>query len=704
MKTRLQLAKNVTIDLLFGDQKEFLGLGEIRIDGVRLRNPDRPVFARADTPEGIQYSRFHLQRIRRSAAGVAIELRAEGVNWGRTEYYDEYNQQMVELGHGTQPVSDTMILHLAPARLKLGGKQWTGFRYSFEFSSRERKIHRLWTEATWEIGGSIVGNTSLHQGLTNMPVYQGAKNTLFTTHCLKKLHCYGSRQGSSFQLAPRGGLLQTFDFQYAKPGTLLQFWPRLESISSLVESPPGSELLHIVDEYRFELARRVQTTPKWVLFTPGELPEHAARNLWQTAHAYVNGLIRKRMGVQPSVVAPEIHVTYNNQQRLKGNRLLVTIAGQEVDSREVPYAIAERLLPRFADLGIRRFFTRPMSESDVTEIGLRRKLEGGVDGDLHCASVCATHRFVPSEFWGGMKAWRHMYTKAQTLGIQVGAWFAPHFSPRAPIYKEHPEYRSLEVNSHPAGGGYGFHTLVTADWNTGIYQWTLNDLRRWKKEGGLDFLFVDSWPNLGLLAVNYAAQMRNNFRPLGRFFHDVQKLGIKNITFEGISPYGVTHIFVKDLQGARMEQDFSVAGQNDFGWWIGNEDMAIDMCLMVTERGRTASELQRSEFRAMANRSFIEWSNQKGLPDRLPAWWVQLNKIYNQALPSMQARELLADGAGVRWTDGKTQLLWLYRDRSAGVPSHATVERLDAKGPVRLTVKPTTVLKAWQVYRIPDAS
>ena len=160
MKTRLQLAKNVAVDLLFGRQKEFLGLGDVRVDGVRLRNPQRPVVVRADTPEGIQYSRFKLQQIRRSATGVAVELRADGNNWGRTEYRDEYNQQMVELGHATQPVTDVLILHLAPAKLQLGDRQWSGFQYSFEFRSRERKIHRLWTEATWEIGGTIASCAS----------------------------------------------------------------------------------------------------------------------------------------------------------------------------------------------------------------------------------------------------------------------------------------------------------------------------------------------------------------------------------------------------------------------------------------------------------------------------------------------------------------------------------------------------------------
>ncbi|MBI4025862.1 MAG: hypothetical protein HY360_12830 [Verrucomicrobia bacterium] len=694
---RLQLSNHVAVELLCR-KREFLGLGAISVGAVKLRNPERPFLIRANTPEGVLYARFQIAGIRKRPDRVEIELRAEGLPWGRTEHHDEYNQQMIAVGHNFAPVAEKLMLVIAPARLELGGREWVGFSYAFEFASRARKIHRLWTEATWEIGGSITGNTVLHQGHCNRPVYRGAKNTLFTTHCLKTLRQYGSPQGSSFQLAPRGGLLQTFDFQYAKQGALFQFWPRMESIVSLIESPPGSTRLHVIDEYRFKLSHRARTAPKWVLFASGSLDEHEARDLWWAAHEHVNGGIRARFGVQPTVVASEVGLKY--ETRMCDGKLRMTIAGKEADSAEAPYSIADRLLPRLAEQGIRRFFPEVMSESDVTQLGLRRKLDGGVHGDLHCASVCATHRFLPSEFWGGLKAWRYMYDKAHALGIELGAWFAPHFSPRSPIYQQHPEYRMIEHNSQPAGGGYSFQTLVTADWNTGIYDWVLADLRRWKREGGLDYLFTDSWPNLGLLPMNYAANMRANFVALGRLYRDIQKLGIKILSFEGISPFGVTRIGLADLRGDRIGQDRAVAGQNDFGWWIGNEDMAFGMCLAVRARNRAQQELRQTQFRAMANRAYILWDDQHGLDHRLPNWWARHNRLFNQALPFMTGRrQVLPDGAGVCWESSHGRLVWTFRDWT--FDRHARrVERLDGESFIPMNPRNPRALPAWGVYRL----
>ncbi|MBI4027960.1 MAG: hypothetical protein HY360_23450 [Verrucomicrobia bacterium] len=711
---KIELSNGVAIELL-GRQRphdhrqavEFIGLGGISVGRVRLRAARRPFLVRADTPEGVCYARFQLGRFQRRRDQVAFELCAEGWPWGRTECHDEYNQQMIAVGHDIEPVTDKLRLALAPAELELGKRRWVGFSYSFEFRSARRKVHRLWTEATWEIGGSLVGNTVLHQGHCNQPVYRGAKRTVFTTHCLKTLHQYGSPLGSSFQLAPRGGLLQTFDFQYAAQGALLQFWPRMESIASLIESPPESELLHVIDEYRFELSNWVRTTPKWVLFSIGKLADHEARDLWWAAHEYVNGRIRARFRVQPTVAAPEIGLKYRS--RVVGSKFRMTILDQEVDSVEVPYVIADRLFPRLAAQGIRRFISEVMSESDVTTLGMRRKLDDGVHGDLRCASVCATHRFLPSKFWGGLKAWRYMYEKAHAHGIELGAWFAPHLSPRAPIFQEHPEYRVIDQNSQPFGGGYSFVGLNTADWNTGIYHWVLRDLRRWKQEGGLDYLFTDSWPNLGLLPVNYAARMRTNFRPLGRLFHDIQKLGIQLLSFEGISPFGITRIGITDLQGAQQAQNRAVAGQNDFGWWVGHEDMAFGMCPMVSPSRRSARELERISFRALANRACITWDNQFDLNYRLPAWWVRLNHIYQRAVPHMQWRHLLPNGAGVKWTDGSTEILWLYHDLPLPPPQagqrlvRAKMQRVERVTATGFVAMPATcrVLAGGQVYRLP---
>lgn len=654
---RIALRQDVKIDLLLSNENELIGLGNVGVGEVALRSVERPILFRSDTPDGIHYTRFIVTDVVQNQDGARVEMTAVGQPWGRTEYLDEYSQSMINLGL-TAEVEDRMTLTLTPVSLALGGRDWIGFSYDVEFQSDSRKIHRLWTHGTWEIGGRITGNTVLHQGQCNRPAYCGAKETAFTTACLKTLDQLGSPQGVSYQLAPRGGLIQGFDFQFAAQGALLMFWPQWGSISSLLESPAGSDLFHVVDEYRFPLTPHAKPPAKWVLFCSGPLADHEARDLWWLAREHIYGGIGAAVGVQPTLVVPE--VSKCQPTRLHEGRLRVTICGEEVDSTEVPYALADRVLPLLAKQHIRRFFPEAMSESDVTQLGMKRKLEGGEHGELHCSSVCGTHRFRPSEFWGGMKAWRYMADKAHALDIELGAWFAPHLSPRAPIYQEHPEYRMIGANSLADGGGYGFQSIVCADWNTGIYQWVLDDLRRWKEEGGLDYLWIDSWSNMGLLPQNYSSAMRTNFEMLGRLYGDLQKIGIKALGFEGISPFGVSRFFLSDLRGDHLDAIGGIVGQNDFGWWVGDEDLAFGLCPTVFDRQRSPQELERILFRLAANRGFASFENQYDGRYELPAWWVRLNQIYLQALPHMKTRRLLPDGAGVLWKGREASVVWAY--------------------------------------------
>lgn len=560
----IKISPACQVVLLVGEQNAFLGLGGVSIDGVALRSANSPLQVRLDTPDGILYPRLEFLEVSHEATkgATCIHLRLHGLHWGRGEYADDYDQSLVWLSEGAAAVVDDLRIILNPCKLALGGREWTGFSYAFKFESVARRIHHQLVLGTWEIGSTIVGNTVLSQGQCNMPVYQGVAETVFTTACLRTLDQYGSPQGNSYQLGPRGGLIQGFDFQYARQGVLLQYWPELDSVSSLLESPAGSTRLHIVDEYRFPLAATVTTAEKRVLFAAQAVTEHEAQDLWWEAKAFIYGLSREKFGMTPTMPMPEVGLKY--RPRMAEGHLRMMIADGEVDSTEVPYAIAERVLPVLAAQGIKRFMPEVMSESDVTVLGMKRKLDDGVHGDLHCSSTCATHRFLPSEFWGGMKAWKVMADKARALGIEIGAWIAPHFSPHAPIYAEHPKYRMISGHGMP-DGGYGFHTIVVADWNTPIADWVVEDIRRWKEEGGLDYLFVDSLGGMGLLQANYSAAMRTNFAALGRLFGRLQGLGIPAFSCESISPWMASRFGVADLRGDLLEQDRAVAGQNDFG-------------------------------------------------------------------------------------------------------------------------------------------
>ena len=667
------------LELLTADNGDFLGIGRVTVNGVSLRSEARPIQLRLDTPDGILYPRLELRQVRRESDGTTrVCLRAHGIRWTRGEYVDDYDQALVWLSDSGEPVADDVTLILKPAALTLGGRDWQGFSYAVAFSSAEREIHRVLVHGTWEIGGSITGNTVLSQGQCNMPVYQGARERVFTTACLKTLDQYGSPQGNSFQLGPRGGLIQGFDLQYAKEGALLQYWPDLDSVSSLLESPAGSDLLHSVDEYRFPLAASVTTPEKRILFAPGAIAEHEAHDLWWEAREVLYGLSRAKFGITPTMPAPEVGLKYST--RVADGRLLVNIAGEEVDSAEVPYAIAERVLPVLAVQGITRFFPEVMSESDVTARGMRRKLDDGVHGDLHCASVCATHRFFPSEFWGGIKGWKAMADKAHELGMEIGAWIAPHLSPHAPIFAEHPEYRMIGVTGLPTGGGYGFQTIVVADWNTPIAEWLLADLKRWKEEGGLDYLFTDSLSNMGLSQANYSKAMRTNFAALGRLYGRIQELGIPSLSCENVSPWMASRFGMADLRGDLLEQDHAVAGQNDFGWWTDHLEMAAGLTLFAGVRKRTHAEMESLLFRAMASGGYLCYEHEYDLHHKLFDWWARLNHIHNQTRAHMKTRRVLPNRAGIAWQDGETEILWLYRDQPLPASDAGRVARVTASG------------------------
>ncbi len=711
--TAVKVGDDVVLQSVMGEDDDWLGIGGVEILGVSMRDDARPLTIKLDTPNGYAYHAFKLRGVEVLPDGAArIALSAVGKHMGRGEYLDDYGQATVWLEPFAEHVEDELALELRPVSLTLGDRSWSGFSYRFFFKSAARQIHRVLTLATWEIGGRITGNTVLHQGQCNMPVYHGDTETLFSTACLRTLDQHGKPQGNSFQLGPRAGLLQGFDFQFSSAGALLQHWPLLDSVSSLLESPKGEDVLHVIDELHFDLTCEATTLEKHVLFTKRAVAAHEGRDLWWEARRHVYESIQKRFGVKETIVVPEVSFLYgtaiDSSDHTHGEtgavkkgsngtgRLRMNVCGELVDHAEVPYAIAERLLPTLAAQGVKRLFADAFSESDVTVLGMRRKLDAGVHSDLHCASVCATHRFLPSEFWGGIKAWRHMADKAHALGMEIGTWFAQHFSPRAPIYQEHPDYRMIDVCGFPAGGGYGFQTLVVADWNSGIRQWAFDDLRRWHDEGGLDYLFIDSYSNMGMIQLNHAEKFRSNYAAFSRLLGDLQKIGIRSLSFESVSALGAARFGVADLGGEWMEQNKAVAGQNDFGWWVGEEDMLFNVWQDVRARQRGEGELERIQFKAMASRGYVNFSSSYKVDHKLPGWWIRLNTIYNQALPFMidARRRLLPDGTGIRWESAKGTLYWTFAEAELE-RKHDKVLVFEGRNEERID---TTRLPAWGVY------
>ena len=692
-----RIGKSVEIESLTGADGDWLGLGEIRAGGVALRSGTRAWTPRLSTPNGIIYQRFEAAGLKRlPGGGLEARFRAIGWPWVHQEFCDEYSQPLLHLPAKLQPVEDHFSLHIEPLSRELGGRVWTGFSIALGFQSRSRGIRRMIVDATWELGGAMSGNTVLNQSQCSPPVFRSSLQNAFTSACLKRIDEADSPQGVSYQLAPRGGMLQAFDFQHGPAGALLHYWPALDSINSFLAKPRGRNLLHVVDEYRFPLARRVSTTPQHILFLSGPLPEHTARDLWWSAYEEANGAVRQRRRIKPTIVMPEVDPPRSG--RVQDGRVQLRIGEEWVDAPEALYAMADRLLPKLAAAGVRRLMNPLVQESDVTVMGLKRKLDSGLDGDLFCGSLCATHRFLPAEFWGGMKAWRHLARAGQALGIEMGHWFAPHMSPRAAIFQQHPDWLMTGSHSLTFGGGY-WNILASLDWTTRARDWILSDLQCWHDEGGLDYLFVDSWPNLGLLPVNHATGGRTNQAALERFFAALQKIGIRSFSFEGISCLGISRMSVADLRGDKEDGLPGVVGQNDFGWWRHQLDMAYNLNIHLSARGRSDEEQEQMVFSAMAARGGLILPKQTG-GGKCPAWLSRLQHIYNRVSPEMQRRNMLPERNGIAWSVGRVKTIWSFKSQRISVPAGVSVFRVEENALIPLKSEETLSLDAWQVYRI----
>jgi hypothetical protein len=232
------------------------------------------------------------------------------------------------------------------------------------------------------------------------------------------------------------------------------------------------------------------------------------------------------------------------------------------------------------------------------------------------------------------------------------------------------------VNTLGHSGGYSHLSICSINWCSGAKQWFLDDMKRWHDEG-LEWLFFDSWPNLGCSPLNYGGRMEPMQWELGDVLAQLQKIGYDWFSFEGTSPFGVHQYGLWDpLQDYEKHVSGGVMGQNDFGWWIGHEYMGYNQMLGpgINEK-RDRETLPEMAFRYAANRSLTLVKEDHA--SRYPH--VEgLDLTYMRLQPLMQKRFLLPDDRGVRWEAPKGQALFAYKTFDFPLPASRKVSRVNA--------------------------
>jgi hypothetical protein len=662
------LSNGVEIDLLRRGQ-DLLGLGEIRIGGVPVRAGTVPVAAVLQTGHGMEYREFRLEEVREEGGRVVLDTVAVGYPHLYGEYRDEYDFPMAWPRVQAESCEDRVEWILQPESLTLDGVEYTGFSYALRYSSAERSIHSVTIQATWELGGRASGNTILSQGQIQPPVYRCAPETRFSSECLRRLDMADNPFGYSFQFGSRYSPVQCFDFQHGPAGCLYGFWPEFVAVKSLQQKNIGEEIAWVLDDYQFAESGEVTLPRKCILLAPAEgLGDEEARDRWERCRDHAQGIVRDAYGIPKTEVKPEVGMPYLTDLDEQG-KLIMRIGKRVCRSEEALYAWGD-MLKELAEQGVRRVFPEVTAQSDVTEWGYRYKLMTGVHGDLVLGSVCNVWHYHAADFWGGWPAWEYFYEKGQAAGIEIGQWCGMHLSDNAPIFQEHPEFIATHLNTRPHGGGYSFNLSFGLNWNV-AWEWMLEQWAEWKRHG-LDYIFFDSLGNYGLLGCDFKRGGEPNAPGLGKFVGGLAELGIRIFSVEGIGPFGVGRFGLSDNKREDVQASQAVAGQNDYSWWVRNEDMAIDtLPLLNPHPERTPEELQTQFFRFIANRA---------LPSiyPIPDWLRDLWHTFNLLRPEMVNRRLLPGGLGVHWTGGAAELLFAYRPQQWPLATGAHAERIVA--------------------------
>lgn len=348
----VRLPNGVRLQVL-RDGERILGIGEVSIGNVHLRNPHAPLMAPlVETTDGGEYVACHY---RGHALGSFDEVIL------RTEL------------RGDDGRADKLDWHIAQHQVQVGDLAYRGLTIWYVFSSAEHGVLQIVDRATWELGGSAVGLTVVDQNS-----YAGRNVFLLTED---SPYCTGS--GARFVAG------ECLDYQCAPEGALFAYFENPCFVRYQRMGTP--EFVIFRDAHQFAGTKTAETTRKFILHA-----ERGDRDLWAQARDFAYRHARGRAGIVRDTPLPLANVWTNWQELAK--------IGKDKYYRK----IIDEYLPTIADCGFKRILVHePWEHGGCSPSDLA--INSAFGGETTLKALCDAARshdmqiiawYGPGHLWG----------------------------------------------------------------------------------------------------------------------------------------------------------------------------------------------------------------------------------------------------------------------------------------------------------------
>lgn len=385
---RISLKSGVDLRLPLANG-EILGVAEVRLGTLHLRNPAAPPIAPlVDTESGGHY----------------VACRYVGHDAGEDGSVTIHTALISAEGH-----ADDLDWIFQPVQREIEGRRYVGFAYRYELRTEEDEVNHIDDRATWELGGDPIGITVITQNAYNVAnVFTVAPGN---TYCGTGGPRFAGSDGLDYEFGPEGALAVFYD----------------EPISHVKSLRLGSEeWIQYRDSVPFAGLQTPQTPLKCVLF--GKQGNH---DEWTRLRDHVYERHAAFWGIRQHTPMPIVNCWMHWRELAEhGDRIL--------------YDIADQAAPRLAELGfkvvaVHSVWGRGGCSLDVIEPGEKF---GGTRALKYLCDKAAEHDMIVQAWAPTAHLWQY-----SPLIEQAPHWLIEGPDGQPPTTYCYPEIRGLRFRA-----------------------------------------------------------------------------------------------------------------------------------------------------------------------------------------------------------------------------------------------------------------